>query len=282
MSDLSPLEIKKLILGYEDLEAGDKAVADSFLKRHPEWAARLKWHQDQESRAREATSGSGEFWDSELLDPVDEEAQIASLHKILAAMARKNINRPLSLVGRLMGDGKWMLPLAAVLALFVFLPRGGKQQLLIQDFSFTQIVLNDDSSRGTTQPARAEGILHTGQAFALDFTLSEDAYLVVYHLSPAGRVSLVYPALPTDDPILFSGDTEHQIPPADSGELWILSTETGTESFLLAASTEIPLGLHGIRIDSGLTDRGEILVNLRNQLEELSIQVDLYEFEHVD
>ncbi len=282
MSDLSPLDIEKLILGYEDLESGDKAVADSFLKRHPEWAARLKWHQDKESRAREATSGSGEFWDQELLDPVDEEAQMASLRKILAAMEQKNKAPIHSLTDRLLGGARWILPLAAVLALIVFMPRAGNQQLLIQEFSFTQIVLNDDGSRGSNHPARAEGILHTGQAFALDFTLSEDAYVVVYHLSPAGQVSLVYPGSTSDDHLLHAGGMAHQIPSAHSGEIWILSTETGTESFLMAMSPEKPAGLAGIRAGAGLTDRGEILADLIAQLEELMTQVDLYEFEHLD
>ncbi len=282
MSDLSPMELEKLILGYEELEPADKAVADHFLQQKPELAVRLKWHQDKETQARDAASGTGEFCSDELLDPADEQAQQESLRKILAAIDLHLKTQTPSPVNRLRSATKWMLPLAAVLALVILVPRGGVQNNLLKDFTVTQIILNDDGSRGTNHPVPAEGVLHSGQAFALDFTLTEDSYVIVYHVGPAGQVSRVYPESISDGAHLHEGATEHQIPSPDSGEVWVLGTETGIESFLMAVGSEWPMGLDRVQIDFDSTDRGEIMASLSSQLEELRLQVDLYEFEHID
>ena len=282
MSDLSPMELEKLILGYEELEAADKAVADHFLQRQPELAARLKWHQDKETQARDAASGTGEFWSDDLLDPAYEQAQQESLRKILAAIELHMEARTPNLANRLRNAAKWVLPLAALVALAILLPRGGVQKMLLQDFTVTQIILNDDGSRGTNDPVPAEGVLHSGQAFALDFTLAEDSYVVVYHVGPKGQVSRVYPESITDAVFLHEGAAGHQIPEPDSGEVWVLGTETGMESFLIAVGSEWPTGLDQVQIDFDSADRSKILASLRSQLEDLRLQVDLYEFEHID
>ncbi len=282
MSDLSPIELEKLILGYEELGVADKAVADRILKRQSELAAKLKWHQDKENQARNAASCTGEFWNDEYLDAADEQAQQESLRKILAAIEWHQETRPSGLAGRLRSGIKWMLPLAALLALAILLPRGGTPEMLLQDLTVTRIELNTDGSRGINHPAPIDGVLHSGQAFALDFTLVDQAYVVVYHVGPAGRVSRVFPVSITGAVSRHDGGREHQIPDPDSGEVWILGTETGTESFLLAVGSAWPTGLESIRVDSGSADRGKILASLRNQLEDIMPQVDLYEFDHVD
>lgn len=282
MSDPSEMELEKLILGYEELNPADKAVADHFLEQQPEMAARLKWHQDKENQARNAVSGSDDFPGKGFLNPDDEKAQQESLQKILAAIdARQKIqSAPLS--HRLIKGSRWLLPLAAVLALVVFLPRDGGHKMILMDFTFTQIVLNAEGSRMGGQPAPAEGTLHSGQAFALDFTLTEDAFVAVYHVGPTGSVSLVYPESATNGVSALEGGRGHQIPEPESGEMWILGTETGTESFMLAVGNEWPASLEGIGKDAGSANRREILADLKSQLEDLDFQVELFEFEHVD
>ncbi len=282
MSDPSAMELEKLILGYEELNPADKAVADHFLEQQPELAARLKWHQDKESQARNAVSGSSDFPGESFLDPDDEQAQQESLRKILAAIEIQQKNRPVSLAHRLQKGSRWLLPLAAVLALAVFLPRDGGQKVLLKDFTFSQIALNVEGSHRGAQPVPAEGTLHTGQAFALDFTLTENAFVAVYHVGPTGRVSRVYPESVTDAISTLDGSRDHQIPDPESGEIWVLGSETGTESFLLAVSSEWPTSFDGIGENAGYTDRAEIIDDLKIRLEDLGFQVDLFEFKHVD
>ncbi len=282
MSDLSPTEIEKLILGYEELDAADKTVADHYLQLQPELAARLKWHQDLETQALDAGSSQGDFLNGELLDPADEQTQLDSLHQILAGLAGHQKMRVSSPIDRFRSGARWLLPLAAMLALVVLLPQDKEQRMLLQDLTAKQIMLDPSSSRGTTQPARAEGILRSGQAFALDFTLVEDAFVVVYHVGPKGQVSLAYPRSISDTPVSLEGGRQHQIPDHDSAETWVLSQETGTESFLMAVGGDWPAGLADILTNFDSADREKILAELTSRLEELMPQVELYEFKHTD
>ncbi len=80
----------------------------------------------------------------------------------------------------------------------------------------------------------------------------------------------------------FNVSRQHQIPGNDSDEVWILGAETGTESFLVASARELPSGLDEIQVDPDLTERREILADLKARLELVMDQVDLHEFEHID
>lgn len=282
MGDLSRQEIENLILGYEDLEPSDRAVADRFLSQDPRLAARLKWHQDLE-----ASSAASLSVDDDSFELSDEEsrAQQESLRRILAAIDQSNPESEAKIISfgdKLRRSSRWMLPLAAILAFAIFFPRGAQEKFLLQDLSVSQVELMPDGTRGPEHPVAAGSELHTGQAFALDFSLNEDSFVVIYHVDPRGQVSRVYPDTITDDLVPLRGGQGHQIPSIESGEAWILGSETGTESFLVAAHPSLLTALANIAVTSSLDNRADILVDLQTQLEALATQVDLYEFQHVD
>ena len=296
MGELTPREIEKLILGYEELDEADRNVADNFLGRQPELLARLKWHQDKEAVAVTSPPLLEEYWEKETLLPSDEVAQMESLQRMLASLDQANNSGPghfgggtprqggkiLGFTDRLRHQALWILPLAAVLALAVLMPRGGTEKILLENLRLTQIELQDDGSRGFGQSSPADGVLHTGEAFALDFSLNEDAFVVVYHVGPAGQVSRVYPGTITDTLSPHRGGQGHQIPDPASQEVWVLGSETGTESFLVASSSELPVNLEGLQADPSIRDRAKVLANIKDRLESVMTQVDLYEFHHVD
>ena len=287
MGELTPQEIEKLILGYEELNPADRVVADRYLSLQPELAARLDWHQQKETAAAADLPIRDDFWQADNLMPTDEAAQEESLRRILASIDQVgNSNghptpptKIISFTDRLRHQALWALPLAAILAVAIMLPRGGEEKALMQNLTVVSIELMADGSRGPDQPAVSGEALHTGQAFALDYFLKEDAYVVVYHVDPAGQVSRVYPEAITDTLSPHRGGQGHQIPGPDSDELWILGSETGTESFLIAASSQFPTEADLGNLPS---DRDSILAELKSRLESTAEQVDLYEFEHVD
>ncbi len=288
--DLTPQEIEFLILGYEELDPDERAVADIYLRRHPELVARLQWHQQKEGQAVEELPVQDLLEPENVLPSGAEEAQLESLRKILVDLGLQaptadhstaSAVTAVSFAGRLRRQARWVLPLAAVLAVVALMPRDTDKALLLSDLVVAQVELAADGSRGVIQPVQNGSILHTGQAFALEFTLHEDAFVVVYHIDPAGQVSRVFPESITEASV-HRGGQGHQIPDPSSGENWILGTETGTETFLVASGLEIVRELDDLRAAEGLTDRTLIVADVKAQLETLMDQVDLYEFDHVD
>ena len=291
MGELTPSEIEKLILGYEELDSADKALADSYLSRQPDLSARLKWHQDKEGVAVTNIPLRDDFWREDALQPADEEAQRESLRRILASLEQDGSSsdgtptpptKIISFTDRLRHQALWVLPLAAILAVAILLPRGGAEKVLLENLRVAQIELQADGTRGQSQTSPVDGVLHTGQAFALDFSLNEDAFVVVYHVGPAGQVSRVYPGTITDTLSPHRGGQGHQIPDPASQEVWILGSETGTESFLVASSSTLPTNLDSIQADPSISDRAGVLADLKSRLKTVMGQVDLYEFQHVD
>lgn len=288
MDDLSPQEMEQLILGYEELDAAEKAVADSYLGRYPELAARLRWHRDKEKIAVEAMPIFDAPQQNDALLQTDESAQQESLRRILADLYPVNVSAStpasgtVNFAGRLVKHTRWALPLAAVLAVIVLLPRGPGEKILLQNLTISSVEILADGSRGPHHPDPSSNVLHTGQAFVLDFNLIEDAYVVVYHVDPAGRVSRVYPENMTGHLKIHKGGQGHQIPSPDSGETWILGAEIGIETFLVASRTEHPGKLDRLEVDSSLSERDRIVADLKIRLEEQMDQVDLYEFDHHD
>jgi hypothetical protein len=289
MKDLTPRDMEKLILGYEDLEPAEKVVVDGFMASHPELANRLKWHQQLEAQAGSDLPLGQAPWQDNLTSE-EVEAQQESLRRILAeldqALSDSTGGAPgakiLSFTEHLRRQVLWVLPLAAVLALAVLMPRGNAEKTILHDLNVNRIELRVDGSRGADLPNPEDGVLHTGQAFALEFSLDSNAYVVVYHVDPAGQVSRVYPGTITDSLSPHRGGQGHQIPDPDSGEVWILGSETGTESFLVASSKELPLGLQEFKLPTDTSDRARVLAELKSRLAAIVDQVDLYEFEHVD
>lgn len=296
MGELTRREMEKLILGYEDLEGAEKALADRCLAAHPELAARLKWHQEKEAAAADLPLGQA-AWPEGELTPADRQAQQESLRRLLARLEASQgpgrngaagADQPPSLGARLRHQARWLLPLAAILALAVIMPRGGTEKVLLQNLTVEQVQLLPDGSRGAGHVSSDGEVLHTGDAFELDFQLNEDSYVVVYHVGPAGQVSRVLPETITDTLSPHSGGQGHQIPDPATGEVWILGSETGRETFLVGTARNWPEGLADL---SALTDlsggptsepRAQTIAHLKRRLERLMDEVHLYEFEHVD
>ncbi len=90
MGDLSPQEIERLILGYEELEGADKTLAHQYFQQYPELSARLKWHQKKEDLAASHIYSAPDFLESDSLTEGDEAAQQESLRLILANL---NLNK---------------------------------------------------------------------------------------------------------------------------------------------------------------------------------------------
>lgn len=291
MDDLSAQEIEKLILGYEELEGADKVLADQYLQQNPALEARLKWHQNIEAIA---TSELPEFPDilkNTDLSPEDEAAQRESLRLIIANLnlelgpelsAPASPDNVISFSGRLRRQIRWVLPLAAALALVMVMPWGGANHALLQNLTLTPIQLKADGTRGPELPTPADGILHTGEAFALNFYLDEDAYVVVFHVGPSGQVSRVYPGTIDETLPPLEGGKKHQIPGPESEEAWVLGSGIGTESFLVVSSRQLPLDIDDVLTDIPTTDRAQIILFLQSHLEERENHVSLYEFQHVD
>jgi Domain of unknown function (DUF4384) len=291
MGDLSPREMEKLILGYEELEGADKALADQYLQEHPALGVRLKWHQSKEAIATTDWPEVENFLVYDDLSAQDQTAQQESLRLILAHLNLDfgpDSKAPVTSVNvirfseRLRRQMRWALPLAAILALAMVIPRIGPDRALLQNLTVIQIQLLADGSRGPELPTSANGVLHTGQAFALDFSLDQDAYVVVFHVGPSGQASLVYPGTIADTLQVRRGGMKHRIPGADSEEVWILGSETGTESFLVVSSQKLPRAIDQALTHIPSSDRAQVILVLQARLEELADQVTLYEFQHVD
>ncbi len=290
MNDSRPGDVEKMILGYEELEAADKAEADRLLGLHPELAARLNWHRDMEAAAA-GIAPVADFRADVQLSAADEAACRESLHRILSTLelvdeSGGGTDSPAAWAPGFQAGMRrstlWILPLAALLAVILFLPRGGAGPALLRDISLCRIELMPDGSRGPAAPAEDGKVLHTGEAFALDFSLEKDAYVVVYHVGPTGQVTLVYPESVPAKLHLFTGGRSHRIPEPDSDQIWVLGAETGTESFLLASSQDLPQGLDELEVDPSLSDRDLIRADLQARLLAVMDQVDLFEFQHVD
>jgi len=282
MRDLTPVEIEKLILGYEELEPADRALADRYLEAHPDLAARLAWHQAKEVGAAANLPVADAAWQVGDLSAGEDAARHESLRRILAEVTVGQGTAGGGSVGRVRDRAAWLLPLAAILALALLLPQAGVEKSLLRNLTVARVEMAVDASRGSGRLDVTDGALFTGEAFALDFRLDEDAYVVVYHVDPAGRVSMVHPESPADEATPLRGGRNHRIPDPRGGLVWVLGAETGVESFLVASARRPPAGVAGLASDAVSADRAATLARLRSRLADLMDEVELHEFDHVD
>lgn len=285
--DRNPDSMDDLILGFEDLEAEEKARVLRFLEGDPEQAARLEHLQALEGLALGELPVDQSAWDEALLDAEESRQQEESLRRILAALeeqfpAHRKVRedrRPRR--HRLPSRLNWALPLAAVLALFIVLPlwqRGGDPLPSPR----VVVLVGEEGTRGFGSEAPSRGVLHTGQAFALDFHLEGDSHVLVYHLDPAGRLALVWPADPGPETSSLAGGRQHRVPRAENDEVWVLGPETGTESFLVVSFGEWTGECLDLEPVAGLARRADVLADLKVRLEGCRGRVELIEFDHRD
>ncbi len=287
--------MEELLLGFEDLEAAEQARVLRFLEEHPRQAARLENFRALEGLALGELPVAESAWEDGNLTAEESRQQQESLNRILAALADQGLAETARHQGpmdenqrhrrishsKLSSRLTWALPLAAVLAMAIILPRwpGGGDS---PNSPRVVVLVGEEGTRGAGSHADTRGILHTGQAFALDFFLDRDSHVLVYHLDPAGRLALVWPAQPGPGPSYLGGDQQHRVPRAESDEVWVLGPETGIESFLVASFGQWTDACLSLEATSGLTQRAEILADLTLRLEKIRARVEIIEFEHRD
>ena len=292
MNKGNPENMDDLVLGFEDLDPAEQARVRRFLQENPGQAARL-----QELQAAEEAA-CGEFpvdrgaWEEARLSAGEIEEQQNSLKRILAALEEHGLPETDSPqrdatpakqgnLRRLTPRLAWALPLAAVLALVTILP----MRRDVSDPALAPrvvVLVGENGTRGAAGQGTTLGILHTGQAFALDFYLDRDSHVVVYHLDPAGRLSVVWPARPGAGSSFLSGEQQHRLPRPEADQVWVLGPETGTETFLVTSFARWTPACLDVKPVAGLSRREAVMTDLQARLGELGGRVEVIEFDHRD
>jgi hypothetical protein len=270
MDRRSPQEIESLVLGYEELDEQERAEADGYLQQDPALAERLRWHQNLENEAEGSLPGLQEAGDG--LSPEQERAQQESLRRVLRR-AVPNVASPAAW----RRPALWALPLAAVLALTLLWPRDRAGDDLLRELRVVPVALEGDT-RGFEQVA---GVLRSGQAFALEFSLENDAHVTIFHLDPSGHFAQVHPD-PQEAAAVALTAGAHRVPSADSESLWVLNGEPGPETFFIAVSAEAPKARFTLAHDPSGADREARVADLAAHLRERFDEVEVREFLHAD
>ncbi len=237
MTEQNRQHLWRLALMYEELTPAEQQSVDEFLAADPD--LQRNWERLRELETRAACDwplATDDFWQAGLTDSEDQARQ-QSLDRILATLphtAGDTLPFGEGTAGpqtkRRFLSSRVLWPLAAVLALVVFLPRLSPHKDLIGLLAVQTVQVTDDGTRSLPTPVPAAGQLHSGQAFVLSLTLETSGWVVVYHVDPAGVYKRVW-AGPTTDGTAT-------IPPASSGDYWVLSGATGTENFVVGAAPE--------------------------------------------
>lgn len=278
MADGKSPEINELILGYEDLNDDERRLADEALAERPDLRARLELLQQRERGAVDPVPGDLDL----LMAPInlsagDEAKQRESLGKV-----RRSAGLPRS--GKSWVRTRFLLPLAAVLALVVLFPRLSSHAPVLGQVSVMEVVLDDDGHRSGTLNQGSD-IFRSGQAISLEFDLARDARVFVFHVDPRGRVEVVHAPAETGRAVSEIGRLI--IPDPESDDLWFLGRETGWETFIVAAVGDagIPGDMvidQASRFVSGAFSHDEAVAGLRSSLADAGCQVEKASFQHID
>lgn len=272
-----PQEHEELILGYEELEGAERARADALLREHPELAERLARHRRLESGAAAIRPTGRGLFDPDELSQEEIARQQESLRRVLLRAtasaagirpaARSRWKRPL----------QWALPLAAALAFALLWP----QLHTDRDKLYGVHILTGPTSGEVRGGELEPNTLHTGQVFAVEFELAQDAYVVIYHLDPAGRFAQAHPD-PTVAAAVALGAGKHQVPSADAASMWVLDGQPGLETFFVAIAEQEPVQRFSLAIDPATTGRSSWRTEIEAQLRTHFDQVVVREFVHAD
>lgn len=215
--------------------------------------------------------------DQPFLELDDQAAELRSREALLAQLGATRATRPRAPAPR--RSRRVWVPAAAVAAMLLlfFSPWWGTGPQL----EGLEVVRVED---GRLLRSGSDAALRTGDAFALAFELSEEASVVVYHVDPGGRLTLVLPESP-DRPAPRMGAGTVAIPGEGAGEQWVLGGDPGPESFVLALDAGSLPSLTGL--DSALREglpatvaREDVLRYVRSYLRSHLDEVEVIEFDH--
>lgn len=287
MADMNNKELERLVLAYEELDEDEKRQADEFLAERPDLRRRLESLRHVENAAADSFPFDDEaFWTAGDLAPGDVAAQQQSL-----AVLRESLGLTVK-----PGVGFWkrgrtglslLIPVAAILAFLVVMPVFRGDPSLIRDLSIQPVALDAGGMRSGTGTQLEPGVLRSGEAFALDFHLNEDAYVLVFHIDPRGAINLVHPASASGTMMVTRGGGIIRFPAPESGDKWILGGQAGTETFVLAVMTATSYDPDGLAKAGKLAggqfpDVAGAVDYLVGSLSETMDQVKRIEFQHID
>lgn len=287
MTDQNRHRLWQLVLTYEDLDPDQRRLVDEELARDP--ALRRDWGRLQaleKQAVLDWTTSDSDFW-RPVAGPDETRQSEVSLERMLAALPAQVPFGSTAGMGRKSSAqhrswGRILLPLAAVLAMLVFLPRLASENRLVGPLSVRPISLADDGTRSAQSRDLPAGQLRTGEAFVLDLSPETSGWLVVYHVDPQGVVTQVY-ADATPQPA--AGVVT--IPPADSGDFWVLSGEPGAESFIVGAIGEAAPELAMLEAavaaaNKARSDHDAAVAVVSGALQKHLTDVRVVTFDHVD
>ncbi len=287
MADMNNEELERLILAYEELDEDEKRQADEFLAERPDLRRRLESLRQIESAATASYPFNDEaFWNAGDLTPDDVAAQQRSLADLRESLGL-TVKPDVSFWNRGRIGMSLLIPLAAVLAFLVVTPVFRGDPSLIRDLSIQSVALDTGGVRSGTGTQFEPGVLRSGEAFALDFHLHEDSYVLVFHIDPGGVISLVHPTSASGTPMVTRGGGNMRFPAPESGDKWILGGQAGTETFVLAVMTATSydpenLAKAGKLAGGKFPDVAGAVDYLVGSLSETMDQVKRIEFQHID
>lgn len=287
MTDRNRQRLWQLVLAYEDLDADQRQLVDQALAADS--ALRRDWQRLQaleRNAALDWANGDTEFWHT-AADPVEARRSEVSLNRLLAGLPNqvpfdREVRTRRQAADRQRPWVRILLPLAAVLALIVFLPRMATENRLIGPLAVRSIALAQDGTRSLQSGAPPAEQLRTGQAFVLDLSPETSGWLVIYHVDPRGAATRIYADV---TPEAAAGAVT--IPPAASGDFWVLSGDGGLESFVVGASEQALPDL--AVLDAGVVagrpaagDHKSVVVAVSSAMQEHLTDVQVLTFTHLD
>jgi hypothetical protein len=282
--------LRALVLGWEELEPGERAQAEAHLAACEACRALLEAVRERERLAAAfAAPATG------TIEPPDAESRAEADRSLAALRARlgvaeAGVRRP---AASRPGRGWWarwwspgsramraLVPAAAAAALaiavFALWPRGPGEAIAVRGLGI--------AARSIERGAARAG-WHTGDAFELRFELGRPAYVVVLHLGPGGRPALLHPA-EAGGPVPRLGAGPVRLPEAERGIEWRFVGDSGPETFLVATSERdpgsvAPLMAEVERLGAGDRPRARLVRDLEALLSRRLGPVRVIEVEHL-
>jgi hypothetical protein len=276
-------ELEQLALAYESLTGADLQRADDYLAQNPQARSRLSQLQALEAAAADPVPADGAWPDTEL-NSEEEAAQLSSLSHLLASFDRTDEDQRTTSWWR-RGSilrPSLLLPVAAMIAMAVVLPRVMSDKIVINDLAIVVSGTAVGSDRaGTVKPT--PGILRSGERFRLRFNLTEDSHVLVVHAASDGAVAVVYPNdLTQPVPLMPSGS--HVVPNPAEDRSWALDHSTGVESFFVIGAPTSNINVESLLAELATMaatgeDREVLIGSLEKRLGILGSTL-LIEFQH--